>query len=497
MPAREIKELRQAGELDAAFSMAKAELEADPSNIWCKRNLSWVLYAQLDSLCKELNLFLTKITEVIALELPTTEEMFYDNISIVISKAARNLSNGQTVDHGGLIELFDAIRDLPLKRRSKWFSLLFGAFQKGLKETNRFVDFADWWDFDNFIEEDYQNSILPDGQEVMSIAEQAYINYSKHLLPKQILPGQFEFDRSKVEEFLPRLNKLVEDYPLFQYPAYFQAKLLLAVGDKENVLASLLPFARKKRNDFWVWEILAEAYSSDSEIVFACFCRALCCKAPQEMLVSLRHKMARKLIERGFYNEARKEVDLLVQTRTAKGFKIPNEILEWVKSDWYNAAVTNASNIDFYKKYIGKADSLLWNDIPEQLVFVEFVNRDKRILNFLKNEIESGFFKYDRFIDMVNVGDVLAVRFQDGGNEGHFKILTANKVENPQFKNMFYREIAGKVKILENKSFGFLEDVYLHPAIVKKYGLIDGNEFTGVAIKAYNKEKKQWGWKLV
>jgi hypothetical protein len=78
MPAREIKELRQAGELDAAFSMAKAELEADPSNIWCKRNLSWVLYAQLDSLCKELNLFLTKITEVIALELPTTEEMFYE-----------------------------------------------------------------------------------------------------------------------------------------------------------------------------------------------------------------------------------------------------------------------------------------------------------------------------------------------------------------------------------------------------------------------------------
>jgi len=497
MPAREIKELRQTGELDAAYSMAKAELEADPSNIWGKRNLSWVLYAQLDSLCKELNLFLTKITEVTALELPTTEEMFYDNLSIVISKAARNLSNGQTVDHGGLIELFDAIRDLPLKRRSKWFSLLFGAFQKGLKETNRFVDFADWWDFDNFIEEDYQNSILPDGQEVMSIAEQAYINYSKHLLPKQILPGQLEFDRSKVEEFLPRLNKLVEEYPLFQYPAYFQAKLLLAVGDNENVLASLLPFARKKRNDFWVWEILAEAYSSDSEIVFACFCRALCCKAPQEMLVSLRHKMARKLIEREFYNEARKEIDLLVETRTAKGFKIPNEILEWVKSDWYNAAVTKASNIDFYKKYIGKADSLLWNDIPEQLVFVEFVNRDKRILNFLKNEIESGFFKYDRFIDMVNVGDVLAVRFQDGGNEGHFKILTANKVENPQFKNMFYREIAGKVKILENKSFGFLEDVYLHPAIVKKYGLIDGNEFTGVAIKAYNKEKKQWGWKLV
>jgi hypothetical protein len=91
----------------------------------------------------------------------------------------------------------------------------------------------------------------------------------------------------------------------------------------------------------------------------------------------------------------------------------------------------------------------------------------------------------------------LAVRFQDGGNEGHYKILTASKVENSQFKSEFYREIVGKVKIPENKSFGFLEDVFLHPSIVKKYALADGMEFSGVAIKSYNKEKKQWGWKLI
>ena len=48
MPAKEIKELRQAGKLDEAYAMSKAELEAEPANIWGKRNLSWVLYAQLD-----------------------------------------------------------------------------------------------------------------------------------------------------------------------------------------------------------------------------------------------------------------------------------------------------------------------------------------------------------------------------------------------------------------------------------------------------------------
>ncbi len=47
MPAKEIKELRQAGKLDEALNLAKAELEAEPDNIWPKRNISWVYYDYL------------------------------------------------------------------------------------------------------------------------------------------------------------------------------------------------------------------------------------------------------------------------------------------------------------------------------------------------------------------------------------------------------------------------------------------------------------------
>ena len=49
MPAKEIKELRQDGKIEEAYAMAKAELLNDPSNIWGKRNISWVLYSQLNS----------------------------------------------------------------------------------------------------------------------------------------------------------------------------------------------------------------------------------------------------------------------------------------------------------------------------------------------------------------------------------------------------------------------------------------------------------------
>jgi len=497
MPAKEIKELRQAGKLEEAYAMAKAELEADLSNIWGKRNLSWVLYAQLDELASNLDAFIEKINEVKELDLPASEEMFFENLSIVISKAARVITHEPTMDINKIHRLFDSIKELSLKRNSKWFCVLFNAMHKGMKESNRYLEFADWWDFKNFRPEDFQKEKMPNGKEVMAIAEQAYIAYAKHLLPKQTQHGDIIFNKEKAEAFLPVLSEIVEDYPQFQYPAYFKAKLLLALGNKDNMLESLLPFAKKKRNDFWVWEILAEAFSSDPEKVFACYCKALSCKSPDEMLVSLRQKMARLLIARKLYNEARTEIDLLVHSRTEHGFKIPAEVTNWQALDWYKTAVQSKSNFGFYKSYVPIAEALLFSEVPEESVIVEFVNADKKILNFIASETKFGFLKYDRFFSDVKVGDTLKVRFQGGSNEGMHQLYTAIKVNDEAFKKHFMKELQGVVRIPAGKPFGFMDDVFIHPSLVTKYKLIDGMQFTGNAIKSFNREKKQWGWKLV
>ena len=497
MPAKEIKELRQSGKLEEAYAMAKAELEADLTNIWGKRNLSWVLYAQLDELTSNLDAFTAKINEVKALDLPESEEMFLDNISIVIAKAARVITQETTPDIYKIHRLFDSIKELSLKRNSKWFSVLFSAMHKGMKESDRYIEFADWWDFKNFMPEDYLKNTLPNGKDVMAIAEQAYIAYAKHLLPKQTQHGEIIFNKDKAEAFLPVLSQIVEDYPQFQYPAYFNAKLLLALGDKDYMLESLLPFAKKKRNDFWVWEILAEAFSSDPEKVFACYCKALSCKSPDEMLVSLRQKMARLLIARKLYNEARTEIDLLVHARTEHGFKIPAEVTNWQAMDWYKTAVQSKSNFGFYKAYLPIAEALLFSDVPEEFVIVEFVNADKKILNFIASETKLGFLKYDRFFSDVKVGDTLKVRFQGGSNEGMHQLYTAIKVKDDHFQGKFMKQVSGKVIIPEGKTFGFIDNVFISPALISKYKIVDSQTITASAIKAYNKIKMEWQWKLI
>lgn len=497
MPAKEIKELRQDGKIEEAYAMAKAELLNDPSNIWGKRNISWVLYAQLNENISNSELFLAKIQEVKDLDLPASEEMFFENLSIVIAKAANYIFYEANADINRLLILFDSIKSLPLKRNSKWFSVLFNSMHKGLKESDRYIEFADWWDFNNFSPDDFQKVKIEGGKEVMSIAEQGFITYAKHLLPKQSFGSEKIFNRERAEAFLPVLSQLMEQHPHFQYPAFFYAKLLIALDNKGNLLESFLPFARKKCNQFWVWEMLAEVFSSEEDKFFACYCRALSCDNPAEMMISVRQKMAKILIDKKHYNEAKTEIELLVNSRNEKGYKIPQEVINWQNSDWYKTASKSKSNNNFYKTYLPLANALLYNDIPEVPIIVEFVNTDKKMLNFIASENKFGFFKYERLMSEVKVGETLMVRFQGGSNEGMHQVYTAIKVNAEDLKKQFVREISGVVKIQEGKSFGFIDDVFIHPSLITKYQLKDGMQFTGTVIKSFHKEKKQWGWKFI
>jgi len=59
------------------------------------------------------------------------------------------------------------------------------------------------------------------------------------------------------------------------------------------------------------------------------------------------------------------------------------------------------------------------------------------------------------------------------------------------------KEIVGEVKIQEGKSFGFVNNTFIHPTIVSKRKLTNGMQIKAFALKSFNSEKKQWGWKVV
>ncbi len=268
----------------------------------------------------------------------------------------------------------------------------------------------------------------------------------------------------------------------------------MACGKRDEMLTTFIPFAKTKRNNFWIWELFADVYSAEKDTVFACYCKALTCKSPGEMLIGLRQKMAKELILRNQFDEAKTEIEILMKIRKEKGYNVPNEISSWQSQDWYNKAVTQKSNFKLYEKHAHKAESVLFFDIREELIFVESVNKEKNILNFIASETKFGFLKYDKFFKNINAGEILKVRFQESSKDKYYSLYTAEKFQNDEFKAQFTKTVEGNINIPAGKNFGFVNDIFIHPTIIEKNNL-QNNQFLQItATKKFNKSKNQWAW---
>ena len=500
MSFKEIKELRQTGKLEEALQMANQALETEPENIWNKRAAAWVYYEYLKKNAQPESFiaFKENLIKIKNLQLPEDEKMVFDNCAWQIGSLVFALQKTEHVDYGKINELFEIIRNYHFTKPSEAYSFIYKAFHKGYQNWSNYLTFADWWNFDNLRSEDYLKEEFK-GKKMMSIAEQAYIAYSKKLLEGEALDPfgqQRVIDKEKIQSFLPKLDSLIDKQPDYQYPPYFKAKLLLASGSDENVLSAFIPFAKQKRNDFWVWELMAEIFSEDKEIQFACYCKALSLKTPEDFLVKLRQTFSEMLIEKKMYNEAKTEIQKVIATRAKHEWKLPNQIVQWKEQEWYNSAIAKKDNNDLYSKHFKQAEEILFQDIPEELIVVEFVNENKNMLNFVKSKSKFGFFNYSGNLTKPQIGDLLKVRFNGEGQGGFYKILTAKKADSNERTNAV-KNFEGIIKVVSPQNFGFIEDIFIEPRIIERSKLNNGQQVKGRAILSFNKKKNEWGWKAI
>ncbi len=505
MSFKEINELRKSGKLDEALEMANQDLEAEPDNIWNKRAAAWVYYDYLKKFSQpnSFDAFKENLTKIKDLQLPEDEKMVFDQVAFKVGKLVFAINKSEPVDYRKINELFGVIKEFHFTKPSEAYSFIYKAFHKGYKKWSKYIEFADWWNFENFRPEDYLKEEYQDKK--LSIAEKAYIAYSKKLLEgersEQETPlgkvfGNKKINKSKINDFLLKLDSINENHPEYQYLPYFKAKLLLALGDDENILSSFLPFARQKRNDFWVWEVMAEIFPDDKEIQFACYCKALSLKTPEDFLVKLRQTFAGMLVERQMYNEAKTEIQKVISTRKEHDWKLSDQITQWTEQEWYKSATSKEDNKDLYLKYVKKAEEILFQGIPEEIIAVEFVNENRNILNFVKNKHKFGFFNYSGQLDKPQIGDILKVRFNGDGQNNFYKILSAKKAE-PNLTSDAIKDYKGTLKVISPQNFGFVDDVFIGPKLIQDNNLTEGQTLTGKAILSFNKKKNEWGWKAI
>ncbi|MFD2514213.1 DUF7017 domain-containing protein [Pontibacter locisalis] len=517
MSFNEVKSLRQSGKLEEAYSLAKQDLEAKPHDVWNKRSMAWVLYDLLkqNASAESYDTFISYLKELKDLELPEDEKMVFDNTAwqvgkmiyqllkendqITIAGESYQLAHQRQIDINKIKPVFEIVQSFHFTKPSEGYSFLFKAFHKSFKDRFDYVELVDWWNLDSFGKDDFQQETLPNGKNVMALAEQAYIAYAKKLLEgykADPFTSGYSGDKPKLGAFLVKLDEVIDSYPELQYPPYYKAQILLAVGDSENVLSAFLPFAKKKRNDFWVWDLLADIFQDDEEKRIACLCRAMLCRTQEDFLSKIREKLAAYFISKGFYNEARTEIKIIVDTRVSNGWKVSNKVQQWQSAQWYTSAEPFRNNMKFYRGHSAVADNILFADTPAELAVIEFVNSDKKIANFIINQKKHGFFKYDRFFKSLEIGDVVEVRLSNDGDGNRYKLLTAGKT-NQQPNDAILRLFKGNLRKKEGQEFAFVDDIFIEPKLVKELNMSSDSQIFGKALLSYNKKKDSWGWKAI
>ena len=399
-------------------------------------------------------------------------------------------------------QLLNILPKLHFIKPHRYYSMLADTFLKVKRPQNatwqRFVEFMDWFGFENFMPQDYERIPLKNGKSIPSIVERVHITYYKALMAE---PEVGKKHSEKIQSFIERLTKLHKIHPEYQYTLYHKALLLLYLGDKEKALEAIRPFVKKKLNDFWVWDVLSETID-DAETKLSCCCKALTCKTDEKFLGRVHLKTAQLMHELGYDNNARAEIRAMYAVYEVNKWRMPNEAFEMKRQDWYQQAEAPKSNLAFYQEHIKQSEELLFLDNPEIPILITHVNNTKHVCNFVTENKECGFFSTKGLKVRFTENTIYKVRISNTEikNNKATLVMTCKPIKNIKpYTGTFLKIDEGQLVIKDYQSFGFVNhDIYVD---LKRLD-IDASKWNYsqvivTAVISYNSKKDKWNWRAI
>lgn len=474
------------GSTAEAYEVAKKELEANPANEWAHRMVGWALYYKLKDAvdaCRTDD-FCNYLQELFSLEQLSLQQdsMIFEN---VLWKVA-GLLNVTSKENFSLANSLFAVlqqRDFP---PSNAYSVLLKSVIK-FEGWDNLIPFFEWWNIDNLMPEDYEPFVNAKGRQIMSLAEQLYIAYSKALLKL--------CDRDKIVAFLPKIKKMIDDYPQMMYPGYFYGKLVLAMGQgNDDALEILVPFVRRKHGEFWVWQLLAEFYNDDEDMQLACLLRATHCNTNETFLGKVRIKLIGAYVAKGDYARAKHHIDKVTQCYLQQGWRLPYEIQNIIRESWVNTTLADATETIDYKNYTNK---ILLNGTNESIALVTYIDDRKGLATIIYGYELRAAVRLASFDFKVKIGMLLKLHWLPGNNIPN--IYAASILQNTDIAETDYiKKIAGCVEKKDANLFAFVRSgavhCYISPQMVQKFNLTGNDRVKLLAVLDYNRAKEKWSW---
>ena len=479
----------KADQLQEAYELARADLEAAPADPWTQREVGWALYYLIrkDAENGQYEQIIAHLDELKTLDQlnMANDRLIFENVVFLIGYFAKKSLPPTGIDTPARLSmLFSQLKDYAFTP-SKGYSALLEGFIR-CEAWQEMADFIDWWNLDNLTPDDYNPVEIARGRKIMSLAERAYIAFSKALLLLN--------DPGRIEEFLPRMDALMDAHPEMTYPGYFYGKLLLSLGSTtEEALRVIVPFARKKATEFWVWQLLSDVFTNDPDKQLACLIRAVNCHTKEDFLGKVRIKLAALFVQRNQLDYARYQIDNVTENYLRHGWHLPYEVEYWIHQPWIKTVeAKDDSPID----YLTITDGILCEGTKEAIAIVTYIDQNTHKSTLIYGKKKSIKQKMRM---KVKVGNVLVINYITE-SEGKVKILRARRNNLPT--DLDYAKILeGTIKKRADQPFAFLKtgmkDIFISPNVVRNYNIQDGESVSSLVVIDYNRKRESWDWTCV
>jgi hypothetical protein len=482
-----VTRLRKAGQLDEARQLATFLLEQSPQNLYNRRAAAWVYLDFLKRESQDISESLFFVEKYLQLQFDASEKIMWEQLYWLLAKSLFRLS---APPEAPLIDrLWDCWHKLARIEGRGYSTLL----KSVLKHASSWPNLSKWvacWGWGHLQPVDFEPETLPNGKRIPALAERAYIAVSKAYLTQP--------DELLKDTFLNQLDAVSEQYPDMLYLVYYRALLRLKTGQRTEALAFFIPFAQKKKRDFWVWDLLSELHPDNNNMQMACLAKALTCKTSPEFLVKIRQKMAALFVAEGRWNEARAEIEQLCRVREANQWRIPREIENWKRVAAYHNATSTITNYGQYTQIARLAEQLLTPAQKEMIGVIWAINEEKQTAQFVVDEQIFGGFNYGKAgMTSIAVGDALSLRLHQikQAESTFWKVEEAKKTKNQPPENLV-KPFVGPLRM--NGRVGFVGQVMVALNQIKfAFDIVNAPEVTGMAVRAYDPKHKKWGWKAI
>jgi len=334
-----INDLFRNGQYDEAFAMALSDWQQDSNNIWAQRKMGWAYTFMLKQDIQQNNYehFVQHLEAFLQLDLLCTD----DDSPIFETLLWRIVVMPLTHEQRSAILLKIAPIDFP---SCDAYSALLNKWMKQ-DQWRDLLAFIDWWNLSKLQIADYHPTSYTNEEgetvKMISLAEQAYINYSKLLLQTRNKDG--------IRNFIPRIEQLTDNHPEMLYPGYFCGKLMLALDvDDKDILKRVIPFVKRKSRDFWAWQLLSEVFDQEPEKQLACLLRAVDCCHKEDFLNKVRTQIATIYAKMNDYPRAVFHIQKALHTYQKKQWRIAPQLFALLQQPWVSTTQPNSTpSLDF------------------------------------------------------------------------------------------------------------------------------------------------------